>query len=181
MNEFETIEQELSRLAARKPPLSLRTDVLQSIQNQREANTKGILLSPFATESSWLKKLERTATLASPCLLALSLLIFVLTYRSASGLYQGNSRFLTQLNAPETDSTSKPGERNPTVSPKAFFRQHFAVLQRLNSELFCGTPKKTSPTSGDRQPLGAFRARLGIRVLELASLTPSRGEVGSSA
>jgi len=183
MNEFETIEQDLLRLAAEKPPSNLRSKVLEAIQSQRDADAGGILLAPCGTEHARLKKLERTATFAATGLLALSLLIFAIVDRSASGLYQGRSDSVTATQPLATRYDAKPitGQDKPADSPKAFFRRHFAMLQQFNSELFYGTSKKIPQTGGDRKPLGHFRSRLGFRVLQLASIASSRSEIGAAA
>lgn len=183
MNEFEAIEQDLSRLADAKPPASLRADVLAAIQSQREADAEGIVLTPRLKERVWLKRLERTAAFAAPGVLALSLLIFAIVDQSAGGLYRGHSRSVisTQSLVTKSDARPNPNRNKPSESPRAFFQQHFAILQRLNSELFCGTSQKIPQAGGDRQPLGFFRPRADFRVLQLASLASSRGEIGSAA
>lgn len=183
MNEFETIEQGLSRLAVAKPPSNLRSSVLMAIQSQREADAREIIPPPCKRELAWLCNLERTATFAASGLLAISLLIFAIVDRSANELYQGASGFAVATQPLATRYDAKPiaSESKPTDSPIACFRRHFARLQQFNSELFYVTSKENAQTSDDRKPLGHLRPRFGLRVPQLASIAASKGEVGSAA
>lgn len=183
MNEFEAIEQDLARLAVAKPPSNLRSNVLNAIQSQREADVREIIPLPCKREVAWLSNLERTATFATSGLLAMSLLIFAIVDRSANELYQGGSGSMAAPQSVATRYDAKPtaSEGKPADSPIACFRRHFVMLQQFNSELFYVTPKENTQTSDDRKPLGHLRPRFGLRVLQLASIAVSEGETGSAA
>ena len=183
MNEFEAIEQDLARLAVAKPPSNLRSNVLNAIQSQREADVREIIPLPCKREVAWLSNLERTATFATSGLLAMSLLIFAIVDRSANELYQGGSGSMAATQSVATRYDAKPtaSEGKPADSPIACFRRHFVMLQQFNSELFYVTPKENTQTSDDRKPLGHLRPRFGLRVLQLASIAVSEGETGSAA
>ncbi|TWU42243.1 hypothetical protein [Novipirellula artificiosorum] len=179
MNEQEQIEQTLLQLAPPKAPAGLRTTVLDAIERQRESDAQARVLTAKADDRRWLATLDRTATFAAPCLLAISLLVFVIVERSADKLYGGHRDSVSQAQRAATDAAF--AEKEPPMTPQAFFRQHLAILQNLNAELFSEASKKVPQVDGDRPPLSHFRRHPDGRVAELASLTQSRGTFSTLA
>ena len=173
MNEHEQIEQSLLRLTPRKTPTGLRGNVLNAIDHQRKSESQDCVTTANVDGRRWLATLDRVATFAAPSLLAISLLMFFLVNRSVSKLYGGHHDFVSQGRVVAKDSAF--GKQNPLMTPQEFFRQHLAILQKLNAELVSETPKKVPQVDRDRSPLGHFHCDPDYHISDLACKSPSRG------
>lgn len=181
MNQHEPIEQLLLRLTRPSAPLDLRTAVLDAIDAQRDADTRRHIVATNHNRRRWMAKLDRAATFAAPCLLAISILLFAFVHRSADNLYGGHGDTVSQ-GRPTTPGFSL-AESEPPLTPQAFFRQHFAILQNLNTELFSETSQsqKTPQVDNDRAPFGHFRRDPDRHISELECLTRSGSTARTAA